>query len=156
RLPAPANAMRIVQDVRLQEKGRGNLQTDLSILDAEGAVVQSSVIRFNEIDIGYRKTASFSAKRPERFGFKMLNTADVADVWLTVSPVDNDRFLPFFGEIVPQPLSAGQDASGRLDAFEDVYYVASLPRGTYRAILDVANSNRDRINLQGYLAALDP
>lgn len=156
RLPEPANAFNIVQDIRLPKNDRTNLSTQLSILDPEGGVLEANVIRFNEIDVGYRKTASFSTKQPARLGFKLTNTASTAaDIWVAVSPAGTRVFFPFFGDVVPQQWSAGKDASGRLETNESVYYVVRLPRGDSRVTVDFANAKRERTNLSGYLAVLD-
>ena len=73
RLATPASAFTIIEDVRLKKRERGNIQTKLSILDTDGGVVEPNIIHFNEIDVGYRKTVSFSVKQPVRFGFKLVN-----------------------------------------------------------------------------------
>lgn len=155
RLSEPANAIEIVEDVRLQKDEKGNLQTQLSILDTDGGVVEAAVVRFNEIDVGFRRTASFSRKQPARWGFKLVNTNGVADVWLAVTPEGGTQFFPFFGSVVPRPWSAGKDATGTLEKNEDVYYLVHLSQGEHRAILDFAHATRVHSNLQGYLAALD-
>lgn len=155
RLPEPASAITIVQDVRGQKRESRNLQTQLSILDQDGGVVQANAIRVNEIDVGYRRIASFSTKQPTLSALKLVNTSATADVWLAVSRDGRTQFFPFFGEIVPRPWAAGMDATGMLEPYEDVYYFVRLPRGEHRVILDFANPKREQQNLQGYLAVLD-
>lgn len=154
-LPAPASAIRIIEDARLPKNERSNLQTQLSILDTDGGVVQADIIRLNQIDVGFRSAASFSTKQPVRWGFKLVNTARTADIWLTVLPEGQNQFLPFFGTVVPKPWSAGKDATGTLDQNEDVYYLVHLPRGDNRVILDFANVKHESVNLAGYLAVLN-
>ncbi len=156
RLTAPVSAMTIVEDVRLSKRDRSsNLQTRLDVLDADGGVVRDDVIIFNEVDVGYRKTAPFSTKQPSQAGFKLVNNTNSVEVWLAVLPEGKKEFLPFFGDIVPQAWSAGKDATGTLDQNADVYYVVRLARGEHRVILDFMNAKRDSTNLQGYLAVLD-
>ena len=154
RLPSPTSAFTIVQDVRLRKKARSNLQTQLSILDTEGGVVQANIISFNEIDVGFRKTGSFSVKHPAQFRFKLVNVAKPSDVWLGVMPEGQKQFLPFFDEIVPQPWPAGKDAAGTLERDEDAYYLVRMPRGDSGVILDFTNAKQEHTNLQGYLAVL--
>jgi hypothetical protein len=154
-LPAPANAIKIIEDVRLPKNERSNLQTQLSVLDMDGGVAQADVIRLNQIDVGFRSTASFSMKQPARWGFKLVNLNRTADIWLAVLPENQKSFLPFFGTVVPRPWSAGQDATGTLEQNEDAYYLVRLPRGDNRVILDFINAKHEHRNLQGYLAVLD-
>ena len=42
-----------------------------------------------------------------------------------------------------------------LDTHEFVYYIISLKKGDYKALLDFANSAGKKTNLQGYLALLN-
>jgi hypothetical protein len=151
----PLSAMRIVQDVRTSDGQPSNLQTDLSVLDEDGAVAQRGVIRINEVDVGYRGTANFTSRRPARFGFKLANDSGASDVWLTVSNDESVAFVPLFGKVVPQPLLPAQDAIGALDQHEDRYYVVELRRGDYKVTLDVTSDDRKPGNLQMYVAVLD-
>jgi hypothetical protein len=155
RLSSPASDFRIVLDTRRADNKQSNLQSRLSVLDEDGGVVEDGVLRFNEIDVGFRKTASFSSKQAARFGFKLLNTSGTADFWLIVSREPAPRFTPFFGELVPESVSPGEDAKGVLDTNEYVYYVTRLPRGDHRVMLDFATSKRQHTNIQGELSLLD-
>lgn len=155
RLPAAMSAMTIVQDVRLANGGSSNLQTELDVLDADGGVIRRQAIGMNEIDSGYRKTASFSIKQPSAAGLKLANNSGTADIWVAVLPEGKKEFLPFFGTVVPQSWSAGKAGTGTLDRYENAYYVVRLPRGEHRVIVDFTNAKRDNTNIQGYLAVLD-
>ena len=125
------------------------------MLDPDGAVLQERVIDFNEINVGIRKTASWSAPQAARIGFKLLNRNAPADFSLTVRRPPAPEFMPFFGRVVPAPLSLGKESSGLLDTHEGAYYVVSLQPGEYRAILDFANAEGQNTNIQGLLALLD-
>jgi hypothetical protein len=155
KLSSPASYLRIFLDMRLADNRESNLQSTLSVLDQDGGVIQDRAIRFNEIDVGYRQTVLLSSKQPGRFGFKLLNENDTANFWLTVLKETAPQFVPFFGELVPKPLSLGEDTSGVLEASEYVYYITLLSKGDYKVILDFSNSKRDNTNIQGYLALLD-
>jgi hypothetical protein len=156
KLSSPASDLKIFLDMRLADNRISNLQSTLSVLDQDGGVIQDRAIHFNEIDVGYRKTALLSSKQSERFGFKLLNENDTANFWLTVLKGPASQFaVPFFGELVPKPLSLGEDRSGVLDAREYVYYMTPLSKGDYKVVLDFSNSKRENTNIQGYLALLD-
>jgi hypothetical protein len=155
RLSSPAGDLKIVLDMRLADNSQSNLQSTLSVLDQDGGVIQQRAIDFNEIDVGYRKTALFSLKQPAILGFKLLNKNNTANFWLTVLKEPAPQLVPFFGEVVPKPLALGEVTSGVLDTREFVYYITSLPKGDYKVILDFSNSKRENTNIQGYLALLN-
>jgi hypothetical protein len=155
KLSSPASDLKIFLDMRRADNRNSNLQSTLSVLDQDGGVIRDRAISFNEIDVGYRKTALFTSKQPGSFGFKLLNKNDTANFWLTVLKEPTSQFVPFFGELVPKPLSLGEDRSGVLDAREYVYYIISLSKGDYKVIVDFLNSKRENTNIQGYLALLD-
>jgi hypothetical protein len=103
----------------------------------------------------WRKTATYSASQPARHGFRMVNTAQAADFWLTVRRSGTPGLVPFFGETVPQTLEVGGAYKGRLATNDDAYYRASLPRGDYQAVLEFALQPSQRSNIAGSLSTLD-
>ena len=157
RLSLPASDLKIFLDMRRVDNTNSNLRSTLSVLDQDGGVVEDRAVSFNEIDVGYRKTALLSSKRPVIFGFKLLNHGDTADFWLTVLKENTSQFVPFFGEQLPQPLAVDskEGTSGELDKDEYVYYVTPLRKGDYKLVLDFSNSKRENTNIRGYLALLD-
>jgi hypothetical protein len=157
RFSLPASDLKILLDMRRVDKTNSTLRSTLSVLDQDGGVVQDRAVSFNEIDVGYRKTALLSSKRPVTFGFKLLNHGDTADFWLTVLKENTSQFVPFFGEQLPRPLTVDskEGTSGELDKDEYVYYVTPLRKGDYKLILDFSNSKRESTNIRGYLALFD-
>lgn len=155
RLSTPASKLKILLDMRRADGRFTNLQSTLSILDQDGAVLKGRAIGFNEIDVGYRKTTEWSSKEPANIGFKLLNKNATSDFWLTVLEKPASQFISFFGEIVPTELPQGEAVSGVLDKNEYVYYTTSLPKDDYKIILDFTNSKRAHTNIQGFLAILD-
>lgn len=155
KLSSSASNLKILLDMHRTNSRYSILQSTLSVLDQDGAVLRDNAIRFNEIDVGYRKTALWSSKQLAILGFKLLNENETADFWLTVVKKPASQLIPFFGEVVPKPLALGEATSGVLDTNEYVYYITSLPKGDYKVILDFSNSKRENTAIQGYLAILD-
>jgi hypothetical protein len=155
RLPSPAREIDIVMDMRLVENANSNLIAALSVLDENGGVIGDSVIGFNLIDRGARKTVSYSVRQPVRLGFKLVNRTKPADFWVTIRPAGAPGLVPFFGDTVPQDLQAGRAYTGQLAANESVYYRASLSRGDYQAVLDFARQPRVNSNIIGSLLMSD-
>ena len=151
----PAGEYKVVLDTRTAEERNANLQASLSILDQDGGVSEPKVISLNEIDTGYRKVYRFTVKRPATHGFKLSSEKDNMDFWLTFLPGEAPAPLPFFGKISPTPIQEAQVVSGTLDARESAYYTLPLKKGAYKVILDFANADGRKTNLQGYLALLD-
>jgi hypothetical protein len=58
RLPEAAQAVKVVLDMRNVDGRHSNLQSRLSGLNRDGTVAAKSLINFNEIDVGARKTVS--------------------------------------------------------------------------------------------------
>lgn len=155
RLPNPVGDLKIVADMRHIDNRFSNLQSRISLLDENGAVLEDRVITFNEIDVGARQTATWSTRQPARVGVRVLNGSAPADFWLSVRPASATQFVPLFGSVVPQPLSLGQEGTGLLDENEDAYYMVSLRQGEYQITVDFANAERRNTNIQGSVALLD-
>ena len=133
-------------------QGNSNLNSELSILDEHGAVAKANALRFNEFDVASRKTVVVPLKPPTGVNLRLLNTGVPADFWIAVLAPDAP-FIPMFGSVVPRPLPPAGDASGGLDADEDVYYATRFTPGNYRISADF--SHPERGNLNGFVAVLD-
>lgn len=154
-LPEPVGDLKIVADMRHIDNRSSNLQSQISLLDENGAVLEDRVITFNEIDVGARATATWSTRQPARVGVRVLNGSLPADFWLSVRPASATQFVPLFGSVVPQALSLGEEGAGLLDENEHAYYMISLRQGEYQITIDFANAERRNTNIQGSVAILD-
>jgi hypothetical protein len=155
RLSESAESLKVVLDMKRADGRRSNLLSRLSVLNQDGTVAEDSLINFNELDTGARKTASWSSRQAAAPGFKLLNGSSPADFWLSVRQEPALQFVPFFGTIVPLPMKLGEEASGLLDVNEDVYYTTSLRQGDYQITVDFANAERRNTNILGSVALLD-
>lgn len=155
KISLPAGTSKIILDTRNAEGERMNLQSSLSILDQDGAPVKEDVIRFNEVDVDYRRVYTFSLETPTEVGLKLANNNDKTVFWLTVLKESDPAPLPLFGKVIPNPLTEGQSRSGTLNTYASAYYSVPLKKGNYKTLLDFTNSAGDNTNLQGYLAILD-
>lgn len=154
-LSEPIRDAKVVLDMRLSDQRHSNLQSRLSVIDQDASVLTENLIRFNEIDVGARKTATWSARQERRIGFKLLNEGPLADFWLSVRSQPAPKLVAFFGTVVPQPLSLDQDKNGVLDDNEDAYYVVALSPGKYTLVVDFANAEGRNTNIQGAVFVLD-
>jgi len=154
-VPVAVNGLLMIVDMRPTRPESTNLQSRVSVLDRDGAVLEARAIAFNEIDRGFRRMGAIAVKQKSPLGLKLLNGGKPITYWLTVFNSARIPFVPFFGGVTPAPMRVADTVSGALDAGEDVYYKVPLKKGNYRAFLDFANTPRDNTNIQGYLAILD-
>ena len=154
KLPSPAREVTLVLDSRRVDGQTNNLISTLSLLDPNGAVINARALHLNEIDTGFRQVGTFSFRQPTALTIKLVNSIDAARYWLTVLTSPGAPLMPFYGELVPTPLTVGQAVSGELDENEDRYYAVPLKTGDYTAILDFTRPGK-RDNFIGYLAVLD-
>jgi hypothetical protein len=155
RFTASAREIKIVLDMQMRPKKNGHISSTLSLLDADGAVADDNIISLSQYDTGFRETKSLGVKPGTVAGFKLMNRGVLADLWLTVLPEPAAPLVPFFGEIVPAPISSGRVISGALEADEHIYYTVSLPKGDYKVILDFATPDKKPGHLDGKFALLD-
>lgn len=151
----PVTGVLIVLDMRSRTGESTNLQSDLSVLDRDGAVLITRAIHFNEIDRGYRRVGIFPVKVRAPLGLKLNNGGKPMVYSLTLFGTARIPFVPLFGRVTPKAMVVSESAAGALDAGEEVFYRIPLKKGNYRAILDFANTPRDQTNIIGYLAVLD-
>lgn len=156
RIALPAEEVQIVLDVARKDGRQGNIQAQLSLLDADGDVIQNSGLSFNEIHYRYRKVAYLTLKRPGTVAFKVTNSnADPARFWLAVSKHSDGELVPFYGEMTSEAIALGDTRNGRLDQGADNFYSVFLRKGEYKASLEFANARKQNSNIQGGLAFLD-
>jgi hypothetical protein len=153
--PVAANLL-VVLDLRSSASRRTNLQGALSILDADGSMIQPNVIAFNEIDYGYRKTKMISfGRKPPTVRLKLGNGSQSNVYWLTVFTTTRVPLVPFCGQATPRSLKVGAPQSGNIDPGEDLFYVTMLKKGTYKVIVDLTNAPRKQTNIIAYFAVTD-
>jgi TIR domain-containing protein len=155
RLSESAESLKVVLDMKHPDGRYSNLQSRLSVLNQDGTVAEDSLINFNEIDTGARKTASWSTRQAAAIGFKLLNGDTPADFWLSVRQEPAPQLIPFFGTLVPLPMELGGEASGLLGEDEAMYHTTSLRQGNYQIVVDFANAERRKTNIRGSVAVLD-
>jgi hypothetical protein len=155
RLSESAESLKVVLDMKRADGRHSNLIGRLAVLNRDGTVAEDSLISFNEVGTGARKTASWSPPQAAPIGFKLLNGNAPADFWLSVRQEPAPQLVPFFATVAPQPIKLGEGASGMLDLDEDAYYTTSLRQGDYQIVVDFANAERRNTNILGSVALLD-
>lgn len=155
RLSESAERVKVVLDMKRADSQYSNLLSRLSVLNRDGTVAEDSLINFNEVDTGARKTASWSTRQAAAIGFKLVNGNTPADFWLSVRQEPAPQFVPFFGTVVPLSIMLGESASGLLGLNEAAYYMTSLRQGDYQIVVDFANAERRSTNILGSAALLD-
>lgn len=157
-LSKPVSGGQVFLDMHNPKNKENNFYNSLSILDEDGAVIGKNLIRSSggASEIGYREKESFSFEKNKNIGFKVLNTGYDAIFWFTILENNNTKNIPFFGKIIPKPLTLGRKVSGVLSKYEYSYYAIPLTAGNYKAILDFSDSENKNNDMYGYLAILNP
>jgi hypothetical protein len=155
RLSESAESLKVVLDMKRADGRHSNLIGRLAVLNRDGTVAEDSLISFNEVGTGARKTASWSPPQAAPIGFKLLNGNAPADFWLSVRQEPAPQLVPFFATVVPLPIRLEESASGLLALDEDAYYTTSLRQGDYQVVVDFANAERRNTNILGSVALLD-
>jgi hypothetical protein len=155
KISLPAGRFKVILDSRRIDGKNSNLQGSLSILNSAGVVIKENAVYLNLIDFGYRGVYPFNQRTPETLILKLANKTFKQKYWLTVLKESAPSFVPFFGEITPQPMEIDLPISGTLDRDASVYYSVRLARGDYKATVDFALTSNEKSNLQGYFATFD-
>jgi hypothetical protein len=155
RFTAPAREIKLVLDMQVRPKKSGHIASTLSLLDADGAVVDASIMMLSQYNTAFRETQSLGVKPGSVVGLKLLNQGRLADLWLTVLPEPASQLVPFYGEIVPTRFTPGELLSGTLEREEHVYFIAPFAKGDYKVILDFATVNKKVGHVGGSLALHD-
>jgi hypothetical protein len=155
RVSSALTGARLVMDVQCPEEACSYLQTEVTTLDGEGAVIANRAIRidlFNEV--ATRQIAIVALKQPSPIQIKLLNlTSKPVDHWLTVVTADSTELVPFFGAPDVRTISVGDSVSGALAENGGAGYAVLLTKGDYTVTLDLADPERaTRSHMSGYVA----
>jgi hypothetical protein len=157
-LSTPISNAKVILDIHQANNRSTNIQGGLSILDEDGIKIKGLSITFNEIDIGYRGGLLPSSKDKRIIGFRVVNTnSNSIKAWLTVLKEDETLVVPFFGKIMPTPMTLEKKSSGMLNKDSMyAYHSIFLNAGDYKVVVGFSNLKRRNTNIQGYFAILDP
>lgn len=183
-LQLPPGEYLVTVDTRRSDARMSNLQSRVSLLDADGVVIHGTPMAFNEIDTEFRRVSAFALRRASKVSVRVVNQHDPAEYMVVVHPL-SDGFLawrargekpaptigaedwpfatgkagwmpyPFFGKTAPHPMALDEEQTGELEVGQSAYYAIALPKGDYRAVLGFEQARRTQSNLIGYIALLD-
>lgn len=147
----PAGEIKVVVDIRRRD-GRSQevLSARMTVVDGDGVPIQNFGFNVTDVDVARREVQYYRVKRPMTLGIKLTNESPAGDCrfWVTVAP-NGSRFVPVEGSVEPSALTVGELAEGELDPHQSAYHRVRLPKGTYRAIADLASTNARATNLFG-------
>lgn len=151
----PAGDYKLIVDLWHPDWDSTNIQGKVSTLDADG-VETGRILGFNEIGSEWRKVHRFTVDGPTEMGFKVLNTHRTpVKYWVTLLPADHAGPYPFRATDPPEWIGLDQTHRGRLDPEHTTYFAIDLPAGSYRAIVELANSAGQSTNIQGSVRFMD-
>lgn len=149
-------AFRLFLDARCAPRQPCVLSSTLSILDGEGAVIQSNAVVVSTYDVGYRVIRALTLPRADTPQLKLVNGGGgPADYWVTLTEPSAAGSPRMYGEFTPVRIAPGAEQSGTLDGGAAAAYEVVLAPGEYAVTLDLSVAPRPPTILRGYVAMVD-
>jgi hypothetical protein len=148
----------IIWDGRRMDGRASNLQGGIQLLKNNGAIVDSSLFYWNEIGITCRAGKQFRVAKTFPARLRLRNDQEETEIWLTVVPAAQLRFLPFgFGaEVSPARISTEEGVGGTLEKHGTAYHKITLPTGRWSISLGLVRPDGRNSNVMGRVDLLDP
>lgn len=150
----------IIWDVARMDGKHSNIIAKVQLLKSNGSMVNSSLLRVNELQPAARCGKKFDVAKPFTARLRCSNEDDPVDVWMTVMPVAKAKFIPFAflkSEIQPLGIGTTEGKGGTLDHFEYAVHSTKLPAGKYDVSLYFKRlDGAKNSNLIGELERWDP
>ena len=151
---------RLVWDSRRTDGEWGNIQGVVSLLKPNGAIIDASLLRFNELAAEYRVGRTITVTKPYVARFRMKSEKDGIESWFTVLPVAPSapiEFIPFGwgAKVTPARISSDNGVGGVIEKNESFYHSITLPKGKWSISLGLSQTGDESTNLQGKIDLLD-
>jgi hypothetical protein len=148
----------IIWDGRRTDGAPRNLIGRIQLLKNNGAIVDPTLLNWNEIGVTARTGRRFQVARPLPARLRLHNEQDDAEIWLTVVPQARMKFIPFgFGApVTPAKLSTEEGVGGSLEKSGVAYHQITLPPGKWSISLGLTRPDGQSRNVMGKVDLLDP
>jgi hypothetical protein len=142
---------RIVWDAERVDGEDANIQADLQLLKPNGVIIDSSLVRFNDINVTSRTGTTYRVVKPFVARFRVRNDDNPLKMWLTVVPVTQKTRVPFGwgATVTPARISSDNGVGGTLEGKAYIYHSITLPPGKWSISLGLQLPEGENSNLQG-------
>jgi hypothetical protein len=130
----------------------------VQLLKSNGSMVKDGLLRIAEMGPVVRVGGKFSVAKAYAARLRVLNTDEMADVWMTVIPAAKMKFIPFGfanGELKPLGIGATEGKGGQLGKNEYAFHSIKLKPGRYNVSLYMKQLDGKSDTLFGALERLD-
>lgn len=148
----------IICDLERLEGTLSNIMGNIDLLKTNGSIVESGFLRINELHVAARVGKKFTIKRPFAARLRMLNQEGPVDVWMTIIPAKDMKFLRYgFESSDPKPLAVGSEAGkgGNLEKNHWAFHTITLEPGKYDVSVYFKRLDGQDSNLIGALDVFD-
>jgi hypothetical protein len=148
-----AQQFRLILDARCATSLPCVLSSILSVLDGDGAVVQSDAIMVSAFDVAFRRIRALSFTRADTPQLKLVNRSGSAvDYWVTLAEPSAPGGPRLFGEQPPVSIESGDERSGSLQRGQAASFAMRLVPGVYAVTLDLSVAPSPAAIISGYVA----
>jgi hypothetical protein len=148
----------IVCDIASADGTIGALISKVQLLKSNGSVVKDGLLRIAEMGPVVRVGDKFTIDKPLAARLRVSNDDEAVDMWMTVIPAKQMRFVPFgFKDAALKPLAIGSEngKGGALAKNQYAFHAITLQPGKYNVSLYFRQSNKKNDSLIGSLERYD-
>ena len=156
-VPLGKGAYRLVWDAQRIDGQDSNIIAGLALLKPNGAIIDSSLLNFNETEVQYRIGRIYNSPSPFTARFRIKNGNAALHCWFTVAPVAAGKRVPFGwgAPITPARISSDNGVGGELEPLQSIYHSITLPKGKWSISLGLQLPDNEDSNLMGSIDRLD-
>ena len=162
----PVGSYYIVCDLARMDERADTIIGQVQLLKANGAMVKDRLLRFAEMGPVMRVGDKFAIAKPLSARFRVLNTDEPIEVWMTIIPAKQMKFIPYAfknGDLKPLGIGTEEGKGGTLNHREYAFHSIKLKPGKYDVSLyfqglsgksDSLIGSRDRYDAYGFRVPL--
>lgn len=153
-----AGSYYIIWDMKRVDEKSGINYARVHLLKSNGVMIKDSLLFVSDVGIAMRKGSKFNVAKPFAARLRVLNQGDPIQVWMTVMPAKQMKFIPFGfedGDLKPLGIGAKNGKGGALEYNKWAYHSIKLPAGKWDVSLYFKRMDGKSGNMVGQLERLD-
>lgn len=153
-----AGSYYIVCDLARMDGKADTIIGTVQLLKSNGAMVKDGLLRIAEMGPVMRVGSKFAVAKPLAARFRVLNTDEPIDVWMTIIPAKQMKFVPYAfknGDLKPLGIGTEEGKGGTLQHNEYAFHTIKLKPGKYDVSLYLKGVDGKSDTLFGLLDRYD-